>query len=718
MQKLKDILKEYAAVLVLFFYYVFCLSPLPFVQYSDGYVLWLPRFIYVVNQVLAGHFPLLNPFQFCGNWLFADGTTNFLNPTFLFYLFLKPQWAYTVSVLLLFLILLLGIWKYFREKEFSYKASIIGTVGYAFGGQILFWSLYHGMNFVFALFPWILYFFTKYEKTLDKKWKILSFLSIFLISLGGFVQFVVISLAAFFAEGLKDFSLKSFKETLKNRGLELTLGFLSASVIIIPTVEAVINSNRKIMPYVEGLIPRDVFLLGIMGFFGDSGKMFNYPNYFFYAGIFIFILAFYYLRTNFKQTIKTPIVALSLIFPITVFIVLLNILPENFQMGISSDPFRGMFVFIFALSLLAAKAMEALIEQTENKNNDFEFPLEFKIGLVINLCLTLLFSLIITKVLNLFSLYIYFLITSFLLFAGLILEKYKKNSLIIYWIIFSVCLNCVFSAREYLSTNIYHNFTNLAEIRKHNGLPLEILQKGSRVLDNSEWAFFFEDWAQAYNIRSIGGYATLEPREYFLRVKKDNLLSKKYNATSTFKNNNSINPQTLAKYGVEYLISDNHSMMFLENNTYPFQIDNLWNKQKKELERQGWKAFLSYNGGILYKNPYYVGRAYLTDPKGKVLREANIVEDLNGKITLNFNSSKDERLILADSWILGWNCYDNGIKVKGYNADGFLGYKIPSSGYHKIQWKYEPLSIKIGFSLSLISFMIYFLLNFKRIKYE
>jgi len=714
MQKLQNILKEYAAIFILFFYYVFCLLPLPFIQYTDGYALWIPRFTYAANQILAGHLPLLNPYQFCGNWLFADGSTNFLNPTFLFYLFLKPQWAYTISVLLLFLILLFGIWKYFREKDFSYKASIVGTIGYAFGGQILFWSLYHGMNFVFALFPWILYFFTKYEKTFEKKWKFLAFLAIFLISLGGFVQFVVISLAAFFIEGLKDFSLKSFRETLKNRGLEILLGFLSASVILIPTFEAVFNSNRKIMPYVSNLMPQSGFLLGILTFFGNSGKLFNYPNYFFYIGIFIFILAFYYFRTNFKKTIKIPLFSFSIIFPLTILVVFLKILPANFQMGIASDPFRGMFVFIFMLSILAAKSTDKLLSD----KIAFKLPPEFKISLIISLFLSFVFAFTANKSANLFSLYLYFLITSILLFIGISLEKFNKKSLILYWIIFAVGINCFFSAKEYLKTNIYHNYTNLVEIRQQNGLPLDILQHGSRVVDKSEFAFFFEDWTQAYNIRTIGGYATLEPKEYFLRIKKDNLLPKKFNATSTFKNNNNINPKTLAKYGVEYLIFDNHSLMFLENNTYPFQINNFSNQQKQEIEKTGWKPYKYYNGGIIYKNPYYVGRAYLTDKEGKILRGAEIIEDLNGKISINTNAKKGEILILADSWLPGWNCYDNGIKVKSYNAGGFMGYKILTTRMHKIQWKYDPLSLKTGFIFSLLAFLTYFLLNFKRINHD
>ena len=67
-------------------------------------------------------------------------------------------------------------------------------------------------------------------------------------------------------------------------------------------------------------------------------------------------------------------------------------------------------------------------------------------------------------------------------------------------------------------------------------------------------------------------------------------------------------------------------------------------------------------------------------------------------------------MILADSWFPGWECYNNGKKVKYFDADGFRGYHIEKTGLHKIEWIYKPLSFLIGFVISGISLIAFLLL--------
>ncbi|HBG48343.1 MAG TPA: hypothetical protein DDW90_02305 [Cyanobacteria bacterium UBA9971] len=724
--RLSCLIKEYFAVLIIFLCYLYSFLPLPFVQFSDGYWLSLPRFGYAVKEIFTGHFPVLNSFQFCGNNFLADVSTNILNPTFIFYLFLKPVWAYTVSVLLLFFILLIGTWKYFRERGFSYAASIVGLLGYAYSGQILFWSLYHGMNLSFTLFPCILFALRRFENTKLKKWRFLAFIFSFLTMLGGFIQFSILVLAVAIIEGMKDFSLKNIKETIKNRAITIILGGLSAFIVIIPTLEAILYSYRKYVPYSSIITPKLGILTLIMPFWGNSGGLHNYCDYFYYIGLVLIILAFYGLRVNFKELIIQPFFIFSLIFPLIILVVYLNILPENFQLGIASDPFRGIFVFIFMLSILAAIGTDKLINLFKVNDKLFKLPKEFIYCFLI--CLFFIFLLIpvYERFLNLIfqmSIIVLFLLIGFILIP--VLKKKKTNfniTIFSFWIILLVFVNCIFQANNYLSTNVIHNLTNVIEIRKKQGMPVSLLPNEGRIVDASPFTNYFDDWAQCYKIRSMGGYATLMPASIFLRMKNDDLFPKEYSAFSHFKNNTNTNPDILAKYGVKYLIADNNIVNFTFNGNLkyvaPMILNSSVNNSNKKLLKEGWQIVFKSADGYLFKNPKYVGRSYVTDKNGNILKGAKISIDKDNYIKIHINGKKGQTLILADTWIPGWKCYDNGKKVKGFDANGFKGYNLNYSGDHEIEWVYQPKSFFYGGIISIFSIFAFILLSFynKKIK--
>ena len=245
---------EYIPVFVMYLSYIFAVLPLPFFLYTDGYRLWIPRLTYLAQEIVNFKFPLWNEYMFCGMPLFADGNTNVINPATSLFFFMSPEWAYTFDVLIIYLILLLGTWLYFRERKYSYTAAIVGTLGYSFCGLTIFWSLFHGMNLALALFPWTMFFFNKMEEDSQVKWNILAYITILISALGGFIQFALISTAFAVIEGLKDYSFKRNKKTIYERLTIASLGVLSASVIIIPTIESALFSHRKYISYFEGCL--------------------------------------------------------------------------------------------------------------------------------------------------------------------------------------------------------------------------------------------------------------------------------------------------------------------------------------------------------------------------------------------------------------------------------------------------------------------------------
>jgi hypothetical protein len=685
----KVILINYFFVALLFLWFVYSILPLPAFQYTDGFWMWLPRLGFSAQEILRGHIPFWNEFQFCGIPLLADASTNILNPFTIFYFFLSPEWAYTVSIIGIFIFLILGTWKYFRMRKFSFTASMVATLGYSFGGQIIFWSLYHGLNLSLALFPWILFSFRKLEREREIRWQILAFFLNFLNFLGGFIQLAFLAAIAILVEGVKNFSFTELKKAFKYRFITLILAMLSASVIIIPTIETCMFSHRSLVSYYEGLFPGS-FVLILMSFFGDAGNSHNYPNYYFYIGIILLALAIFYIRKNFKKIISYPLVLYALIFPFIIVALYFKILPQKFLFGIESDSWRGMFIFIFVLSLLAAMGVDYCLKKLREKNSLLLVPLELLT--CASICIYLFFSLdgfLSNSLKN-----ITFCMGTILLCGFVLPIIFKKNKLSVdlkvklfsCWLITLMLINSFSSARNYLSTNVKHDYEKLRIKQwQEKDLSLEVLSNEGRVVSLSPNTIFdglFEHWAPYYRIRSIGGYAAHVPRSIFIRMINDGFIFKDFHAGSHFRNNGILDTQILARYGVLYLIDEEH---------------------KENLKELGWKLIGNLSGIFLYSNPKYIGRAYVINDAKETIKQANIIVDKNSYLKISVNANAGDTLILADSWFPGWKCYDNGKEVLGFDANGFRGYKISTAGYHEVEWIYKPFSFFIGGIISIIS---------------
>jgi len=720
----------------LYLWYLCSLLPFPFVQVSDGYWLWVPRLTFAVKEIINGRMPFWNEYQFCGTTLLADGNTNIFNPLTLLYFFMNPLWSYTLEVLILFAFLIITTWFYFRERGFSKAASIIGTIGYAYSGQVLFWSLYHGMNLSLSLFPCTLLAFRKFEKTQRKGWRNLAFILMFLSAIGGFIQFTLIAAFSCIIEGLERFSLGELKRIIRLRFFAIILALFSASFIILPIIEAGIFSHRKFIPYFTELIPEKFHLLPMV-LYGTSFNQHGYPNYFYYIGIVLIALSALGIRKIPKETILQPFFLYSLVFPAALFFVCLKTLPLGFQFKVESDPWRGMFIFILSLSILSAKAVDVLVNQQKIENRSLILPYELLIAGVVTFIIALykfelndfltsdkikvfilgillisvffLFLMlkrgkeslaILSVTLLTFSLTLLFIFIngSLIFILGLpalfiftIIVSFKKDKLFFkgeylkYCAILLLTVNC-FSMPNYLANNVKHAAIGEINPWKEDLLPEDFFLRKGRFVNIGSNADYLDDWGVYNNIRAMGGYGSFFPKATFLRMERDKLLPKKFDAATHFKNNNVLNLDLLTLYGVSYLIGKKSS-----------EIDPL---------KEGWCFVKETEKNLIYSNPKFVGRSYLLDGKGSLIKGADIIENSGLYVKIAFEANSGDTLILADSWFPGWECYDNGARAEGFQAEGFRGYRVKKTGFHKVEWIYRPTSFLIGLVIFLVSIVI------------
>ncbi len=689
---------EVVVLALLLIWFILSVSPLPFIQYSDGYFLWMPRLSYVAKEILSGRIPFWNEYQFCGTALLSDGNTNIYNPAMILYLFMKPEWGYTFTTLFLFVILLAGTWLYFKEKNFSKEAAMVGTIGYVYGGQVIFWSLYHGMNIVLSLFPLLLFFLRRYEKTGKVGWKVFAFISAFFIFCGGFIQFSIIAALSIIIEGIERFSFKDFTRVLKTRLPVISFAFISSLFSIIPTIETAIFSHRELVPYFNGLFPEVINLLS-MAFWGTSLDRHSYPNYFYFLGIVLISLAISTVRREHKNVFSQPFFVYSFIFPSIIVLIYSKVLPVNFQFGIESDIWRGMFVFNLSLSLLAATAVEIFMRRLENSSKKSFPPMELLFAGFISVCFGIYnFS----PALNIYCIFdiIIIICLGILMILGFtfpIVFKEKRPKLkVIFsvWFITLMAVNVFYVCNnDYLSVDTFKKVKvlNPWELKK---LPVEALaNKEGRFIQLGLDDYFLEDWGIYNKIRSLGGYGSFFPNSIFSRMKKDGILPSGFHAITHFKNNNVLDPDIMARYGVLYLI---------KLKDYGFDPLGL-----------GWQFVMNNQDRVVYKNPKYVGRAYVVDRQGRIIKGASIVKNTNSYVKISLNANEGEILILADSWFPGWVCYDNSRKVVGFDAGGFRGYTIKTGGYHEVEWIYRPKIFIVSVVISCIGIVIFLFMIYR-----
>lgn len=86
--------------------------------------------------------------------------------------------------------------------------------------------------------------------------------------------------------------------------------------------------------------------------------------------------------------------------------------------------------------------------------------------------------------------------------------------------------------------------------------------------------------------------------------------------------------------------------------------------------------------------------------------EAQITKYETEEVVIKTELSDDGFLILSDSYYPGWEVYVDGIKDKIYRAN-YLGRGVAlRAGEHNVVFKFEPMTVKIGAYISLISLLI------------
>lgn len=138
---------------------------------GDLLVRFMPVRQFAVTQLLQGHFPFWNPYNFSGHPFLADPETAMFYPFTYLFAILPPHLAFSWNYFLHFLLGGIGLFLYCRRLNFSYPASLVAAFIFEFSAPTLL-QLYAGhLTPLSAMIwtPWLLWGLERYFSRPD--WK-------------------------------------------------------------------------------------------------------------------------------------------------------------------------------------------------------------------------------------------------------------------------------------------------------------------------------------------------------------------------------------------------------------------------------------------------------------------------------------------------------------------------------------------------------------------
>lgn len=134
----------------------------------DNLLINIPSQMFLAKSLQTGEFPLWNPWQLAGVPHLADINLSVFSPTNLLFIFLPPFRALTWSLLVWYLVALLGGWFLGWTLRLSGFAATVVAVMYGFSGSLVTYGNNLPILQVASTIPWVLGGWVRYARAPDR----------------------------------------------------------------------------------------------------------------------------------------------------------------------------------------------------------------------------------------------------------------------------------------------------------------------------------------------------------------------------------------------------------------------------------------------------------------------------------------------------------------------------------------------------------------------
>lgn len=712
---------------------------------SDVFSTFYPWRELAVSIVQQGQIPLWNPYSLSGAPLLANWQTTILYPLNIFMFILGTLRGWTIMIVLQPLLSMVFMYFYLRTLEIRRQYSVFGAVVFAFSG---FMMIFLEVTFAQAgiWLPLLLLAIDNYLKKNKIIWLIVVSLTLFLnLTAGNFqisLYLLILSVIYLIARSLNLYGKgrKSIKLILYS-SIYYILGLGLAAIQLVPMTELFLKSIRQadsnIIQYNFGLLPlKNIITFFAPDFYGNPttgnfrGFLYHETSgYFGILALVLIILAFFKRRDFITYFFGFSfLISLLLIFDTFLGRFLFEIKAPLISTSYAS---RALFITGFSAAVLAAQGLEAL-----QNNRQFFIKIATNIlGGLVGIILGLVVSIMVMKyfgVSNSFkelidlniSLRNIFLPTLLLLILIVFLKLKFRNSVIVGVLLLLTIIDMFRFGLKYNpfvpAGLVYPQTPALEYLQKNSGF-YRIEREKTEVLPPNSWIpyrlsspsgydpLYSQQYASFFNVYNNtspeGGssrYAELDNYQspfidlagvkYFLVVKRDK--------------NNVIDKRTDT---ISYKITDpKYKKVFEDGTSIVLENTQVMSRvvlfDSFDVEDDYQKALNKLYLGYDFRNKVILNE----DPQaGDLKKEASdkveITSYAPNKVKLNSQTIHQAIVMLTDSSSPGWKVTVDGKLSKLFLADGIYRAVVVPSGFHEVEFNYNPDSFKYGVLISAVS---------------
>lgn len=712
---------------------------------SDVISVIYPLKAYALDLIKFGQWPLWNSHLFAGYPLWANFQIGLLNPSNVLYGIFSRLTAWSLQVISQPIVASFFTYLYLRDLKLKKICAILGGVIYAFSGFNIIWLEWNAHGWSAAFFPLLLLITGRYLNKPKISYGIFFSFFLALQIFSGYPQLVFYSLVAIFL------FVVFFKGKLFYRWLIwLILGIFLAAIKLVPAYELLLSSQRQgevleadlaylPWPNLISFFAPDYFgHHSTLNFWGQG----NYTNNAGYSGMTAIILsttALIYLRKKNKIVsyfLAILIISLALALPSPLTKIILGIKFLGFA---ASSGTRSLFLANFSLACLGAFGFQFLLKRKPKLNliravylpiavlgsglvgsflayQQFSFAhlAEWEAKMMVGMR-NLILPLIVTAA-NAVCLWL----------AAVMGKRGKFLSLTV--IFFLAVFELLRFSGKYLSfsrSEMVFPSTPVIEFLRNqpgnfrvdggNVVPMNMLLPYGLESFSAYDAMYPRRIAQYIALANGGMVGSVQTR-YGRLEKYESPLFDLANICllTALKEDKSGRPDEngapAEKFQLEkfYPVFSDKTVVVLKNQrclpraflVHQYLVEN---RDEKIIRLLTDKDFPLQEEIILEKEPEISFTPLNDDDRAdRVILEKN----LNSQKILSVESQKPGFLFIADGYYPGWSAFVDKRLVPIYRADfAFQAVFVPE-GKHTVSFIYNPLSVKIGVIITLVSVLI------------
>jgi len=714
-------------------------------QYPDVIRQLYPWKTLVVSQLKKFKLPLWNPYNLAGAPLAANFQSGSYYPLNIFYLIFPQKAAWTILVILQPLLAMIFTYLLLRQFNFHILASLLGGLTFGYSNFFTVWLEYNTVGQVILWLPLVLLALEKLLKRNSPVWNLILIGSLFSSLTAGHPQiFFYLWLVALFYYLFRSRFGRDCRFIVLDFILPLGIGALQ----LVPGVELISQSARTVQDY-SSLVnrvllqPYQLIMFFIPDFFGNPATR-NYWLSDTYLGkicgigivplVMLIWVNWKNPRIKFFTLLAAGILILVTKNPLTS--VLYRI---PWPILATSSPTLATFLITFSLSVLVANGMHHLL--TAKSSFQAKYP-----NLLI---LTGLF--LIMGIFSFIAPYwqqipgrenlqtvgvkqtIYGSGLFFISLGGIwLLSKLKRHNLLLV-ACFLIMISVFELNRYFLRFNpfvppsfVFPQHEILTYLKDQAGIN-RYWGYGNAAID--------ANFATQYQIFSPDGYDPLYPKRYgeFIqtsvsghlpqsftgRTRSDAVLVPGYGESDLSANLSRLRIMDLlgVKYVLDRTENNSNEITFPPDRFKLIYVKDDWKILENLLALP--RIFLASNYRVFADSNEFEKIFFDSkfNPRETVLLEEALNEPLtsadNGQIalvdyqpsivTLSVRADSRQLLFLSDVYSPGWQATIDKKPTKIYRADYTFRALVVPAGEHRIEFRYHPLSFRVGILISLIS---------------